>query len=101
MQQELPRLFSERGELIDDVDTSSFDAATLARFEAVRTAHQSNKQAQDQLTAAYAEVESALAAVKSAEAFFAAHWPKQTFQDLWRENFGGGPRNRMHGVGRI
>jgi hypothetical protein len=77
------------------------DAATLARLETVRTAYKANQEATDALTAAYAEVSAATEAVKNTEAYCAAHYPKQTFQDLWVENFGGGPRNRLTGVARM
>jgi hypothetical protein len=92
----LPRLFTDKGELID-VATSGMDAGTLARLEAIRVAYTATKEAAAVLADAYAEVNAALEAVKNTEEYFAARWPKQTFQDLWRENFGGGPRNRMQG----
>jgi hypothetical protein len=96
----IPRIFNDKGELID-VDVSRMDAATLARLEIVRTAYRAHRDAQDALTAAYAEVTAALEAVKNTTEFFDAHFPRQTFLDLWRENFAGGPRNRMAGLGRI
>jgi hypothetical protein len=96
----IPRLFDDRGKLLD-VPTKGMDAATLARLEIVRTAYRAHRDAQDALAMAYSEVTAALAAVKNTTEFFDAHFPRQTFMDLWKENFAGGPRNRMTGLGRI
>jgi hypothetical protein len=85
--QDLPRLFNEKGELIN-VDVAGLDAPTRARHTAVVTAYHAHVQAQGALTAAYADVDHAVLAVKNTEEFFDAHWPKQTFHDLWRETFG-------------
>jgi len=95
----LPRLFSDKGELITGIDASKFDAPTRARYGAIATAYQANADAQAELDATFDEVQAALEGVKNTEAYADAHWPKQTFQDLWKENFGGGPRNRMTGRG--
>lgn len=95
----LPRLFNDDGELID-VDTSAMDAPTRERHQAIVIAYQANKQAQSELDAAHAEVARALEAVANTEGYYKARWPKQTFYDLWRENFGGGPANakRIRGM---
>ncbi len=90
----LPRLFTDKGELID-VDVSSMDADALARLDKLRNAYRANKEAQATLDAAHAEVSAALEAVKNTETHYNAHWPPQTFQDLWRESFAGGPHNIM------
>lgn len=84
--QDLPRLFDERGELIN-VDMSAFDAPTRARHAAIVSAFNANKQAESALTAAFAEVDRALAAVTNTEEFYKAHWPPDTFHDLWKQNF--------------
>ena len=96
----LPRLFTDKGELID-VDTSAMDAPTLARLDKLRNAYQANKQAEQTLADAQAEVSKALEAVDNTEAYFDANYPRQQFHDLWKENFGGGPRNRMTGRARM
>ncbi len=96
----LPRLFTNKGELID-VDTSAMDAPTLGRLETLRNAYQANKQAEQTLADAQAEVSKALEAVANTEAYFDANYPRQQFHDLWKENFGGGPRNRMTGRARM
>jgi hypothetical protein len=90
----LPRLFSDKGALIT-VDPSKFDAPTRARYDAIVAAYRANANAEAELKAAFDEVQSALEGVKNTEAYADAHWPKQTFQDLWKENFGGGPHKRM------
>jgi hypothetical protein len=96
----LPRLFTDKGELID-VDTSAMDADTLARLDKLRNAYQANKQAEQALADAQAEVSAALEAVANTEDYFNAHYPRQQFHDLWKENFAGGPRNRMTGRARM
>lgn len=83
----LPRLFDDKGELIN-VDASKLDPATRARLEAIRSAYAANSEAQTELDAAYNEVTDALATVEQAESFHNAHWPRQTFHDLWLESFG-------------
>ena len=91
------RIFDDKGALLDvDVPPQMRD-----RYEKVRAAYEANKAAEAAVTAAFSVVESALAAVANTEAYFAAHFKPQTAHDLWKENFGGGPRNRMNGVGRI
>jgi multidrug resistance efflux pump len=94
----LPRLFTDKGELIE-VDASAFDAATRARHAAIVTAYRANKAAEQTLANMRAEVTTALSAVKNTEEFYNERWPRQQFHDLWKENFGGGPRNRMTGRG--
>ncbi len=96
----LPRLFTDKGELID-IDVSSMDVASLARLETLRTAYQANKQAEQTLADANAEVSAALEAVENTETYFNANYPRQQFHDLWKENFGGGPRNRMTSRARM
>ena len=96
----LPRLFEDKGNMLD-VDTSGMNADTLARLETLRTAYQANKLAEQALADANAEVNTALQAVANTEDYFNAHFPRQQFHDLWRENFSGGPRNRMTGRGRM
>jgi hypothetical protein len=94
----LPRLFDDKAALLE-VDTSAFDAPTRARHAAIVTAYRANKEAEQALADANAEVAEALQGVKNTEEYFNAHFPRQTFHDLWRENFAGGPRNRMTGRG--
>jgi hypothetical protein len=89
----LPRLFSDKGELIE-VDASAFDAPTRARHAAIVKAYNANGEAQQILDAAYAEVNDALEGVKNTTAYFDAHWPRQTYHDLWKENFGPQTRGR-------
>jgi len=96
----LPRLFDDKGNLLD-VDVSSMDAATLARLDKLSDAYQANKLAEQALADAQAEVSAALQAVDNTEGYFNANYPKQSFHDLWRENFAGGPRNRMTGRARM
>jgi hypothetical protein len=83
----LPRLFTDKGELIS-VATSEMDGPTRERYAAIDTAYRANKAAQDVLDAAYAEVNDALEGVKNTTAYFDAHWPRQTYHDLWKETFG-------------
>ncbi len=96
----LPRLFDDKGNLLD-VDVSSMDLATLARLETLRNAYQANKAAEQGLADAQAEVSAALTAVANTEDYFNAYYPRQQFHDLWKENFAGGPRNRMTGRARM
>jgi len=96
----LPRLFDDSGELIE-IDTSRLDADTLARLDKVRAAHKANKLAEKALADAQAEVTAALDGVANTESFYDQYWPKQSFHDLWKENFAGGPRNRMTGRARM
>ncbi len=96
----LPRLFTDKGELID-VDVSSMDADTLARLDKLRAAYRANKDAEQTLADALAEVDAALKAVTNTEDYFNAYYPRQQFHDLWKENFAGGPRNRMTGRARM
>jgi hypothetical protein len=91
----LPRLFDDKGVLLPDIDTSKMDAPTLERLEAIRAAYRENERAQDELAASNQDVTDALAEIRDAESFHNAHWPRQSFHDLWKENFGGGPRQRM------
>ncbi len=100
MTNHLPRLFDDKGNLLD-VDVSSMDVATLARLDKLRDAYRANKEAEAALESAQAEVSAALEAVANTEDYFNAHYPRQQFHDLWKENFGGGPRNRMTGRARM
>lgn len=97
---DLPRLFDDKGRLLR-IDEAALDPASRGRFDAIRTAYQANEEADAAVKAAFSEVDAALAAVANTEEFFNAHWPRQSFHDLWKENFSGGPRNRMAGIGRI
>ncbi len=74
----LPRLFTDKGVLID-VDTSRIDAPTLARLETLRNAYRANKQAEQTLADAQAEVSAALEAVANTEAYFDANYPANSF----------------------
>jgi hypothetical protein len=96
----LPRLFDDKGHLIE-VDPSTMDAATRERHAAVVKACRANEEAKAELAAAQDGVTAALRAVDEAEAFHDRHWPRQSYHDLWRENFGGGPRNRMTALGML
>jgi multidrug resistance efflux pump len=97
----LPRLFTDKGELITGIDPSKFDAPTRARYDAIVAAYRADKGVADALDAGHAEINAAQEAVTNTEAYEAAHWPKQTQHDLWKENFAGGPRNRMTARGLI
>lgn len=94
----VPRLFDDKGEFIP-ADESTMDPPTRERYGAIRRAFTLKGEAVAALDAAKAEVTAALDAIKQAEAFHLAHWPKQTQYDLWRENFSGGPRNLMRALG--
>ena len=86
--QSLPRLFTDRGVLIADVDTSAMDGPTLARFNAIKIAYSANVAAQQALDAAFNEVTDSLDAVKAAESYSDARWPRTSFHDEWLNAFG-------------
>lgn len=93
----LPRLFSDHGRLLLDIDTSQLDAGALARLEAVRVAYFTNVEAQHALDLELTERSNIAAQLNDAITCHDTRWPQQTFHDLWKENFAGGPRNRMQG----
>ncbi len=85
---DIPRIFSDNGALIE-IDASKLDAPMRERYAAIVTAHAANQQAEQKLADANAEVRDALAAVRNTEDYYKARWPRQTFYELWRENFTG------------
>ena len=92
------RILDDNGALLD-VDAATMDAPTRERYAAVRHAFLLNRDATLALNAAIAEENAALEAIKQTESFHDAHWPRQSAHDLWKENFGGGPRNTMRALG--
>ena len=93
----LPRLFSDQGRLLLDIDTSQLDADAFARLEAVRVAYFTNVEAQHALDLELTERSNIAAQLNDATTYHDKQWPRQTFHDLWKQNFAGGPCNRMQG----
>jgi hypothetical protein len=85
---DIPKIFDDNGRLIE-IDASKLDAPMRERYAAIVTAHAANQQAEQRLADANAEVRDAVTAVRNTEDFYNARWPRQTFYELWRENFTG------------
>ena len=83
---DMPRLFSDKGTLIA-IDETKLDPITRGRFDAIRAAYHANLEAAEAVQTALADVDEALAAVRNTEEYSDAHYPKQTFHDLWKETF--------------
>lgn len=93
-----PRLFSDKGELLD-IDANKLPEPLRQCHEAIVKAHAANKQAFAEYDSAMAEVNAAIEGVRNTEEFYRAHFPTLNFHDLWRQNFGGGPANRKRAMG--
>jgi hypothetical protein len=85
---DIPRISSDDGRLIE-IDASRLDAPMRERYAAIVAAHSANQHAEQKLADANNEVRDALAAVRNTEEYYNAQWPRQTFYELWRENFTG------------
>jgi hypothetical protein len=81
-------LFDSHGRLIADVDTSQFDAPTLARFEHLREAYAASERADAAHTAAQNEVADAVERLREAKEIHDENFPPQSFHDLWLDTFG-------------
>lgn len=97
---DIPRIFDDNGALIE-IDASKLRAPMRERYAAIVAAYAANQAREAELDAAHAEVSDALEAVTNTEAYYRAHFPPQTAYDLWKENFGGGPRETMRARGLI
>ena len=97
---DIPRIFDDNSALIE-IDPATLPEPMRARYAAIVAAFEANEQAQAELDDANAAVTSALAAVSNTTKLYEANWPKETFHDLWKQNFGGGPRNIMVARGLI
>jgi hypothetical protein len=95
----IPQIFDGDGKLVA-IDPNTFPPDMRQRYEAVRAAFEANAQADQKLVDANEAVKSALEAVSVTTEYYDAHYPQQTPHDLWKENFGGGPRETMrrHGL---
>jgi len=96
--QDTPRIFDDDGKLIA-IDATKLPAPMAERYAAVVAAYQTNEQAQRELDAANAEVTAALSAVRNTTQLYDSNWPRETFHDLWKQNFGGGPANAKRARG--
>jgi|SRR5579862_3245226 len=96
----IPQIFNSDGELIE-IDVSTLPPSMAARYTAVRAAFEANAQADQKLVDANEAVKSALEAVSVTTEYYDAHYPQQTPHELWKENFGGGPRDTMRARGLI
>lgn len=95
---DIPRIFDDNGELIT-IDGSTLPKPMRARYGAIVAASKAVKQAESALADANSEVTAALEAVRNTESYHLARWPRQSFHDLWKENFGGGPANAKRARG--
>jgi hypothetical protein len=85
---DIPRIFSDNGALIA-IDPATLDAPMRERYAAIVATHAANQQAEQKLADANAEVRDAVSAVRNTEDYYNARWPRQTFYELWKENFTG------------
>jgi hypothetical protein len=82
-----PRIFDDKGKFIEPADTSGLDAPLLALLDTVRTEYRATQAAEQAFTDACAEVTASANAVTVTKTYHDAHFPPQSFHELWRENF--------------
>lgn len=87
-----PQLFDARGQFIEEVDLSALTPEQRERAERVRQTHHVSMAVEQQLADAMASVNRITDEMADLEKFARANFPKPSFHDLWRENFG--PQNR-------
>jgi len=73
---------------VDVIEAQITDDATRARFAAVREAHTESERIDAALTEKQEDLKRLVGELADAEAYRDKHYPRPTFQSLWRENFG-------------
>jgi hypothetical protein len=93
---DLPQIFGPKGVFVEPSDTSGLDAPTLERLDGVRVAYRNLETAQSAEQAAADNIATCLAAIKTAEDYRSAHYPPDTFRDLWVSSFGSEKEKQRH-----
>jgi hypothetical protein len=83
-----PRLFDAKGNFQENVDLTGLDPKMVTLAETVRTESRAVKAAEQVFADACAELSASEKSVTVTKEYHDAHFPPQTFHDLWRENFG-------------
>jgi hypothetical protein len=84
-----PRLFADDGTFNENVDLSELDPAMVALAENVRAESRAVKVAEQTFADACAELAASEKGLTVTKTYHDAHFPPQTFHDLWRETFKG------------